>query len=71
MQVMISQPGAKETCRPPDVFESRDILVEWFKMHDFRDTVGHPLANNLDFLKLVDLAFEHKEKSRKGSDEHV
>jgi hypothetical protein len=50
---------------PADVIETRQSLllnmadeeiVEHFHKKDFRDTVGHPLHLNIDFLCLVMLA---------------
>jgi hypothetical protein len=47
--------------RPPTNWQgSEQTAIEYFRWLNFREQIGHPLTNNIDFLELVRMAFAHK-----------
>ena len=44
----------------PQISEmTKDEVIRHFQWFNYRDEQGHPLTNNVDFIQLIDMAFDN------------
>jgi hypothetical protein len=60
--------GGGIAMRPENPFQDRETLLAWFKEQNFRDSIGHPLTGNMDFLYLVDMALAYAGQISRGEE---